>query len=902
MIRKFILGFVLLVMSVNGFAQHALKGTVISEEKEPLSYTTVVLLNPSDSTMKYYGVTNRDGFFYIKNIKKAAYLMQISNVGAKMLTEAINIPLTRGEDLGKIEMEKIAIDEVQVIGEYVPIRFRKDTVEFNAKAFITKPDAVVEELLKKLPGVEVDGAGNIKALGEEVKKVLVEGKEFFGKDLKVATKNLPADAIDKVQIFDKRSYEAEFMGVDDGIRDRTINLNLKEDRKLGYFGDLLAGAGVDLSKDMGEVNKFNSSGKYYKFTGNTQIAVLGNYNNVNEFGLASHGNNTFGSAIKGLNTAASGGINLNYSPTTFNKYYMSYLASPKKGILDVESNSENFINNGSYFQSTKNDEESINFPHSLNFGIHHKFDDTHNIIIRGSGSLSKNSLEKETLTTSNLDDDLYINNLHSLQNNASDNIGGNVIATHMMRLNEGSTQMKNMIMTNFSKNFSGVDYKNKYTTYNPEKVINTLPYQDLQTDNFSLSYNTQFVQKIVKNWWVVPDIKLGMNNNIYDKDQGNMLDKEKIKTDSLSPNFNREQKFLRASLALKRTTVNTLLNIKLLAVWNQLDKTLWDVPFDQSQYFHLLPSLTYENRFRTGRRFKINYTTGINLPTLTQLLPIVNNLNPIMLHQGNIDLEPTYSHSFVPEFSLFDQFSFTSLFISGYANYSINPISWEQSIDENLVKLNKPVNVADGYNAGANIKFATPIRRLGLKIDLGLNESWAKSYNIINTVKNTVNSFSHGINFSVENHIKGKWDVKLGGSVGITDAKYSIQDVDNEDYNNLYFNTVYFTNIRFMPGDHWDIGFDAGVTNYNSQSLDEKFNIPSINAEINYYFLTGSRAVISLKAVDLLDKNTGWSQISNINFLMQTQSNTIGRYIMLSFKYRFNKLGGKRRELLSLST
>ena len=888
---------------MSGFAQHALKGTVIDEDKDPLSYTTVVLLNPADSTMKYFGVTNKDGFFYIKNIKNGTYMMQISNVGAKMLTEGINIPLATGEDLGSIVMEKIAIDEVKVIGEYVPIRFRKDTVEFNAKAFVTKPDAVVEELLKKLPGVEVDGAGNIKALGEEVKKVLVDNKEFFGKDLKVATKNLPADAIDKVQVFDKKSYEAEFMGVDDGIRDRTINLELKEGRKKGFFGDLLAGAGLGLpdnkegfADEKVEVDKFNSYGKFFKFSGSSQIAVLGNYNNINEFGLASHGNNTFGSNIKGLNSAASGGINLNYSPTIFNKYYISYLASYKNSILDVESNSENFINEGSYFQTTKNDEETNNTPHSLNFGIHHKFNDTHNIIIRGSGSLSKNMFEKETLTTSSLDKNIYINNLLSLQNTVSDNIGGNVIATHMMRLNEGNTQLKNMITTNFSKNFSGIDYKNFYKTYKPEKVVNTLPYQDLNTDNFSLFYNSQFVQKIAKNWWIVPDIYLGLNNNIYDKDQGNMIDEEKIKTDSLSPDFKREQKFMGTSLAIKRTTTNTHFNIKLTAAWDQLDKTLWDIPYNRSQYFHLLPSVTYENRYRTGRRFKISYSTGLNLPSLTQLLPVVNNLNPIMLHQGNIDLEPTYSHTLVPEFSLFDQFSFTSLFIKAYASYKINPISWEQTIGENLVKLNKPVNVPEGYNAGANINFATPIRRLGLKIDLKLNENWSRSYNIINSVTNTVNTFSHGISFSVENHIKGMWDVKLGASVGMTDAKYTIQNIEQEDNSNLYYNTAYFTNIRFMPGDHWDIGVDAGVTNYNSQSLNENFSIPSINAEINYYFLSGNRAVITLAAVDLLDKNTGWSQISDINYLMQTHSNTIGRYVMLSFKYRFNKLGGKNRE------
>ena len=896
MFKKIIIIGFIIAISINGIAQHNIKGTVVNGNKEPLAYTTVVLLNPTDSLMKYYGITNIEGFFYIKNITKGTYLMQISNVGTKTLYEGIDIPIIKGEDLGSIVMELLSIDEVVVVGEYVPIRFRQDTVEFNAKAFVTKPDAVVEDLLKKLPGVEVDGSGNVKALGEDVKKVLVDGKEFFGNDLKVATKNLPANAIDKVEVFDKRSYEAEFMGVDDGIRDRTINLALKEGRKSGYFGDILAGAGVDLDEDMGKPDKFNSSAKFFRFTGASQIAVLGNYNNINEFGLTSHGNNDFGGNISGINTSAAGGINLNYSPTPVNKYYISYLLGPKNSIFDSESNSEYFINNGSYFQTVNNEHENNNTPHNINFGIHHKFNKTHNIIIRGYGSYSKNDIYSKTLTTSSLDENTFVNNLISIQNSASDNIVGLIQGTYMLRLNDGNTQLKNIIKTTINNNSTGYDYNNAFTTYNPENLINTLPYQDLNTDNLSLSYNSQFVQKIAKNWFIVPDINLGLKNNNYDKNQGNMLLEEKIKTDSLSPSFDLEHKYLETSLAFKRTTSTTHFFIELTGSWDQQDRTLWNVLLNKSDYFNLLPSITYENRYRTGRRFKISYNTNFNLPSITQLLPTINNLNPLMLHQGNIDLKPTYTHTINPIFSLFDQFSFTSLFINTQFKYKKNPISWEQSINKDLVKLNTPVNVPESYNASGSVNYATPIRSLGIKIDLGLSESWSKNYNIINSEMNTVNSFSHGIKLSIENHIKGKWDVKVGGSAGIVDAKYSIQEKEQTENNNLYFNTEYFTNIRFMPNDHWDIGIDAGIKEYSSKSLDESFSIPGINAEINYYFLSGNKAVISLKAIDLLNKNTGWNQISNINFLMQTQSNIIGRYIMFSFKYRFNKLGGKKRD------
>jgi hypothetical protein len=186
MLSRYLFILALFCLSVSAFTQNAIKGTVFSEDDEPLINATVVLLNPVDSIMKYFGITNNEGFYLIKNIKEGTYLMQYSYVGTQAITEKVTIPSERGEDMGRKVLKWTGkIGDVVIVSEYVPIRFRSDTVEFNAKAFNTKPDAAVEDLLQKIPGIEVDLAGNIKALGEEVVKVLVDGKEFFGRDKKV---------------------------------------------------------------------------------------------------------------------------------------------------------------------------------------------------------------------------------------------------------------------------------------------------------------------------------------------------------------------------------------------------------------------------------------------------------------------------------------------------------------------------------------------------------------------------------------------------------------------------------------------------------------------------------------------------------------------------------------------
>jgi hypothetical protein len=232
-----------LLFCLSGISQNTIKGIVLNEQDQPLEYATVALLNPADSILQYFGVTNTKGEYQIKGIKKGQYLIQFSFVGMQTTYDQINIPLSSGEAVKDKILQTASLEEVVVEAELIPIRFKSDTLEFDAKAFKTRPGAAVEELLRQLPGVEVDNTGNIRAEGEEVTKILVDGKEFFDDDPKVATKNLPAKALNKVQVIDRKTEEAIFSGIDDGQREKTINLKLKEDYKKGYFGEISTGFG-----------------------------------------------------------------------------------------------------------------------------------------------------------------------------------------------------------------------------------------------------------------------------------------------------------------------------------------------------------------------------------------------------------------------------------------------------------------------------------------------------------------------------------------------------------------------------------------------------------------------------------------------------------------------------------
>jgi len=882
-LRSLIVIVIILCNSIPCFAQHSIKGRVIDEDGKPLTYATIVLLNPVDSTMQYYDVADDEGYYKIDNIKSGTYLIQYSFVSKEAICEEVTIPSDSGEDFGdKIMAGELKGEDVVVIAEYVPIEIKQDTVAFNAKAFKTKPGAVVEDLLRKIPGIEVDKAGNMKALGEDVEKVLVDGKEFFDKDPKVATKNLPAKAIDKVQVFDKKSEEAEFMGIDDGVRDRTINLLLNEDSKKGYFGNEEAGGGT------GE--HYRIEGKLYRFSSKLQSALFGMYNNINEFGYTGKDSKYWGEQVSGLNTTTAGGINLSYNVSKYNRYFFSYLVSSTKQNLEQDKSTENFIKDESYFQIEDLDKEERNTPHKANFGVRHKFNSRHNLMIDGDINISSNNRIDQVMTNTSLNDSL-INNLDNTTNSKSFLSNFNLKGVDIVKLNGDKTQIKTSISAVYNKNNSELDWTDTTTIFNPASLTVNNQYQDNITDNLHFSVNPTLVQKIKPLWYLSTSINGGVNNKTLNRNQG--IDRQdETFTDSLSADFNTDEIFIRPSFSLRRSTSKSQFNISVGARWNQFDKVLNDSSIDKSDYLYLMPGFSYNSNYRAGRYLHLRYNSSVNMPAVNQLLPVINTINQLSLYQGNIDLKPEYRHNLSLSWTIFDHFSFTSLFARLGAGYTKDKISLSRTINEDFTQLITPVNVPDHYTAYSYIYFSTPIRSLGIKVNIASHENWSRGISVINSEDNIQNTFIHTLDLNFENRRKEKWDITLGGSVSVTDTKYSI----SESQNNLYFNTTYYTDIGFTPNEKWNFETEANVVNYNSKSFSESVSIPILNAGISHYFLKGKKASLTLYGYDLLNENKGFQRISETNYLIQREWNTIGRYVMLSFSLRIGgELGKKMR-------
>jgi len=902
---RLIYSLILLLIPAGVFSQSfSLKGEILNNTGSPLTSSTVVLLNPADSTMQYFGISGTDGKFEIKNIKRGNYLMQAAFIGYETLYLPIDIPYKNNGDLGPIPMAPrlVKLDEVTVTGERIPLKIKQDTLEYDAKAFKVKPDAVAEDLLRKLPGIEVDRAGNIKALGEDVKNILVDGKEFFTGDTKVATKNIPADALDKVQVYNKKTEEAEFTGIEDGVRNQTVNLQLAEDKKDGVFGELMAGGGTG--------KHFQANGKVYRFSEKSQIAALGMMNNINKYGFdfgdylsftggianISHGGGikigggsfpiNFGETVPGFATSGAAGLNYSYSSSKSRRYFISYLGSGSKRELEEKTQTTNYRESGSWFSDATSEQVQRDSSHNVNFGIRHLFRETNNIILDGGVSFNTGTIPLSS-TVSNYLNDVLTNSMTRESTDISDRLSGNIRATYMKRINEGTTIFKINGNGSLSNSNSNTRFENRTDFLSPvtSELINQ--FQDNSIKTYSWGASASLTQKIKGQYYMDLSLKSSNSNEMLVRRQGE-TGMGSLLIDTLSPDYEKIARSMSPGLTLRRSSKKLSFSMGLSYTFGKYSTSLWDDGPEEFSYKFLQPSFNWDWEYKTGRRLSLRYLSMVNTPSANQLLPVVNNFNSLSLFYGNRDLEPEFMHSISANWWIFDQFSFTTFLMGARVSKTDNKINYARTVNDQLSQEIHLVNVDRDFSASANIDFSTPIRSLGIKTNLSIEESYNLGLNIVDAIENEVTSYGHRLSLTFDNRKKEKWDINTGAAINITNAMYSIQ----ESLNNTYYDLSWFGELRFTPGEKLDMNVSADITNYTAKSFEESQMVPLLGAQISYFFMKNNRAALTLTAFDLLNKNTGITRTASMNYLRENRSNIIGRYVMLSFKYRLNKFGG----------
>jgi hypothetical protein len=917
------------LLSAQAFSQKStLSGRVFdSSEKRSLPYATLSLVQAKDSTLVTFSRADSSGNFKFNNVDPGNYLVSTSFVGYITVWKPVTVAAGENKNMGVLNLIDVKFaDAVTVTAKRPPVTINNDTLEFNTENFKTQPNAVVEDMLKKMPGVTIDADGTVRVNGQVVRKVTVNGKEFFTGDPKMATKNLNADAVDKVQVYDRKSDQAQFTGVDDGNTEKTINLKLKKDRDNSLFGKVTAGGGNE--------GRYDGQTNINQFKGDKQLSVLGMGNNTNKQGFSlsdvlnftgemSRGMRngggvtirTGGSDDNGLPVAGlgqnqqgiaktfAGGANYN---NTWNKrktdLNASYTTSDVDLFTERESNIQNLFPGNNYEQISKSTSQRRNKQNRVNAAWDQKIDSftsfkmTPVLQFQETQSSSVNSIVSRRADRSLIN----TGNATSVVKSNAINFTNNLLFRKRFA-KKGRTISANLNLT-YNHSESKGDLNSQYTYYTTtpayDSVLNQKNERDAITRGFGASVT--YTEPIGKRSLVELSGFYNSNNGESDRktyDFNGTSGKYDNANTLLTNNFESNYTYQGGSLNFRSNLSKLNLNFGASLQDATLKGQNHTFKNEISQRFtDVLPNMSAQYSFSRTKNLRAEYRTSTTQPSIQQLQPVPDVSDPLNIYKGNPNLKRQYDQTFSMNFFMASMERRTNLF--AFINYtkSDNAIVTADSLKLNGVRTSQPVNASGVQNLFAALNYGFPIRALKSNISFGTNTSMFKNVSFLNGDRNEITNWSFGPNVNWNFSIDNKIELQATARYNYSNVKYSLQPKSN---NSFWTQTYSADMTNFLP-----FGFVLNnQLNYvvNTGRADG-FNtsVPLWNASLAKSFFKNKRAELKLSAFDLLDRNVGITRSANQNYISDVKYNVLQRYFMASVTYSLNKsgLGGGPRAVI----
>ena len=889
--------------------------------KLPIASATVSLLEKKDSALVSFSMTDNAGRFEFKDILNGAYRLLITHINYYSSNTIFLISDdNKIADLGNIVMN----DKSKTLGEVVlqteapPVTLIDDTIQYNAGSFKTPPNANVEQLLKKLPGLKVDKDGTIKAQGEKVNRVLVDGKEFFGSDPKVATKNLPADAIDKVQVYDKQSDQAQLTGFDDGNYEKTINLKLKKDKKKGLFGKVNAGAGNnDRYEGKFNVNSFkgarqisalamgnntNSEGFSFmdilNFTGELNRMQKNGGDNINfnfsdndaaAFGLGGNQNN-------GIKTAMGGGVNYNNIIGKKTDLQSNYFYNHYNPDIESHIQRQYFLPDSSYYYDQNSFADNINNNHSLNLNALYQIDSLNSIRITPSFSYQKtNNHSQNDYQTLNgnkaLTNEGFSNN-HA--NNEGFNFRNDLI--YRRKMNKPGRTLSFTLNTSISQSKGNGSLSSINRFYNAGSLLSRDTINQLNNTTGDLRGYTAriiYTEPVLRRSLLEFSIGKSNTKNTAEKITYN-YNYQNGKHDKfnalLSNDYENEYGFTTAGIRMR--TKSRKYNYSLGANWQQaaLDGKVIAGAKDSlisKDFGNLLPNARFQYNFSRFKSLSFNYAASTNQPAMAQLQPVPDNSDPLNIKEGDPDLKQEYLHTVQANLQLVNPYKNRNLFLFFSMQATHNRITNYDSIDSLGIKHTKPVNVNGMYSINSSVSHGVPVNFLKGSVEFSSNINYYKGRQFINTFSNNIKTLVLGPQIRLDMNPNTKLDISLSAALNYNSTKYSLQYALNSKYSSQ----EYSSSIDWEMPKRFFFSTDFTYTINGQRTAGFNGNIALWNASISKQILKYNRGEIKLSAVDILSNNQGISRNSNQNYIEDSRIKTLRQYFLLSFTYSLSKTG-----------
>lgn len=881
-------------------------------------YAAVSLLRSSDSVLQTFSRTDEQGFFTLKVDSNKHYLLLISHPSFATYVEDIDISQPN-TDLGTIIMtsKKQMLSEV-VITDSRAIVVKGDTIEYKADSFQTRAFDNVDELLKKLPGIEIGKDGKIKAYGQEVKKMTVDGEEFFSDDPAIVSKTLRASAIDKVQVFDKKSDQAAFTGIEDGERTKTINLQLKEDAKRGYFGKIALGGGLPgYWENQAMINAFSKKRK---------IAAYGIMSNTNSNGLGWEDRGKFGGmsnswsegddgnwVMEGATDLDLGGWDGQFSGQGLPRTWTGGVMYSNKWLNDSLSLNANYkfgkmiteADNNSISQYILPDTQysTINNQNTTNIGTQNAVYMDSKYLIDSSSSLKVSIQAKtsETNVTSNAsfqslasNNDLINDNLSNQQTNTKNKTVDAKIDYNKKFRQKGRTFTATLSGNWKDANGTGILQSN-YNLYALDSAYSLNQSKTNTSNSLTGNLKTAYTQPLSEKIFLNFNYKLGLNknsleNNSYDRTYtGGQYQDIYNPTFSSNYDFNNIQNYGGAGMRFDYKKIKFGFTANIANTHFTQKDLLFDTTYNYS-YFNVLPTAYFRYSRSQTSNLAFRYNTSFKPPSIAQLQPLRNNNDPLNIIIGNPSLSPSYNHRFNVNFNDYKMLKSRSIYLNFDANFIQNAISEKTNIDISARKVTEFVNVDGNYNLNLNTGYS---RKLVGKFNSGiyLGTNYSHNNNFINGLANVNNqsTISPNIDINYSGDTTFSFDINFTPAYNITTSSIGQTSATKYWTFEQGFNGNYNLPHNFSIGTSIDWNIRQRV---NEQ--DKNNNVFLWNAYIQKDFLKDKSLQAKLSANDILNQNKGYQRYNTATFISEQNYNVIQRYFMLSIIWNFTKSGADK--------
>ena len=907
-----------------------IKGLVQDSAGIDQPFATVMLLNPKDSALVNYTRGDDKGYFEFKNVKNTDYVLKISFVGYIPFQRNITPSPDGVNDLGGLKMKIITKELMEVVirTAKAPLSIRGDTIEYNASSFKVPPGSTVEDLLRRLPGIEVDADGNIKAQGKDVKKLYVDGKTFFGDDPKSATKNLDANIISKVQVFNEKSEQSKLTGVDDGKKEKAMNLELKEEFKKGSFGKISVAGGNE--------ERWAARGNYNKFNKTEQFSILGFGNNINQTGVnwedygEFKGQNTFnndngdfgfngngggrnfyadGNDVpfnnfdgRGFTQNYGGGLNYNFDNKK-TKLNSSYFYNQTQLNLDQFSNRQTFLRDSSFSNTDTTRNNDFRGNHSVAFRFEKEIDSTNTIIAKGNLRFS-NSKTNEVFNQAFTNNEQKLTNTLKADNNSLLNSfrgSGSLIFRHRFKKKGESIALSggyNSSQSDGSDNLFNTTRFFRATTFEDQiRQLNTN-----ENTTRQLKASVLFTEPLSKKiFWESFYNFSQTSNEVRRQVQNPVRNNERI--DSISVFYDNAVLYNRLGSSIRYSHDGVNLTAGLAAQQINLkgnyaidrNMPLLAEPLNRN-FSNVLPYLQGSIEFPNNINIDLGYNYGVREPQLNDLQPVANVNNPAFKFEGNPNLKPERFHKFGASLNYWNPSTFGNFSIGSELELLNSQIVYNQTIETvekfGIRTTTRPDNVDGGYRFNSYIWTSYPLIKTKLTINANGNINFNKSPSFVNGIENVTDSKGYDIGVGLNLTPNEKLILGLRGNFNNTDIKYSIQSQQNQAIRNNSLDIS--AKWNFAPKFFFESNFKY------SKFKNERFNfdreIPIWNASVRRLLTKDNRLEVRLAAFDILNKNVSITQDGSQNFVTRTEALTLARYFMLSLTYNLRGHEGKLKK------